>query len=127
MGKIKLRSETGFTLVEVIVAIALLATIGAGLLAALTGATKVLLKADTSETVRDLAQAQMEYIQNQDFSTSYTKSDAIDDKYPGFTSFVTAGPTEDNRRALQKITIDIQQGGSTLFTLEGYKVDIYAQ
>jgi prepilin-type N-terminal cleavage/methylation domain-containing protein len=125
MLKIISNSNKGFTLIEVIVAVALLAIIGVGLLAALTGATKVLLKADTSETVRDLAQAQMEYIQNQDFSTSYAISNSIDSKYPGFTTQIKT--PEDIRTGLQKITIDIKQGSDTLFTLMGYKVDLYAQ
>ncbi len=62
-----MRSQKGFTLVEILVALALLAIIGVGLLSALMLASKVLLQADTQETARDIAEAQIEYVQNQDF------------------------------------------------------------
>lgn len=59
--------QKGFTLVEILVAVALLAIIGTAFLGALTLASRVLLQADTRETARDIAEAQIEYIQNQNF------------------------------------------------------------
>ena len=132
MKKIKInwKSQKGFTLVEILVAVALLSIIGVGLLTALGSASKVLLKADSRETARDLAQAQMEYLQSVPYEEdgSYPikdengdELDDIDAEYPGFFSKITADPVTE-KPGLQKITV-VVQGGDGEFTLEGYKVD----
>jgi prepilin-type N-terminal cleavage/methylation domain-containing protein len=118
------KSEKGFTLVEVLVAVAILSMLGIGLLGALTGASKTLLKADTRESARDLAQAQMEYVQNLGYDVNpanYLTSSDIDDQYPGYTSIIEA-PTI-VKDGLQKVTIVVSQGTEEKFRLEGYKVD----
>ena len=129
-----MRSEKGFTLVEVIVAVALLAIIGIGLLSGLTGASTVLLKADTRETARDLAQAQMEYIQSQTYiasSEDYPTLPDIETKYPGYSvvtdfpmksSIDEDGNLSDVDTGIQLITISVQKDEQTVFTLYGRKV-----
>ena len=132
----KIRSEKGFTLVEVLVAVALLAIIGIGLLTALGSASKVLLKADTRETARDLAQAQMEYIQNYEYNpddpigndTFYPQIADLSTLYPGFEVKVRAarvdkGAGTSSDTGLQQITIIVSKGTETIFTLEGMKVN----
>jgi prepilin-type N-terminal cleavage/methylation domain-containing protein len=134
--KKKNKSMKGFTLVEVLVAVALLSIIGTGLLGALGSASKVLLKADFRETSRDLAEAQMEYIQNLDYKTAdptgnlvfYDKVPNLATKYPGLDVEILSaridkgsGITEDT--GIQEITVVVKQGVKTVFTLMGMKVN----
>jgi prepilin-type N-terminal cleavage/methylation domain-containing protein len=132
----KIKSMKGFTLVEVLVAVALLSIIGIGLLAALGSASKVLLKADFRETSRDLAEAQMEYIQNLGYKTTdptgnlvfYDKVPDLAANYPGLDVEILAaridkgsGITVDS--GIQEITVVVKQGANTVFTLMGMKVN----
>jgi prepilin-type N-terminal cleavage/methylation domain-containing protein len=133
-----MRSEKGFTLIEVLVATALMSIVGIGLLAALGGASKVLLRADIRETARDLAQAQMEYVQSLDYEEDdpedpednplfYDPLPDLDDKYPGFDVAVSASRIDrdgnpDNDDGLKKINIEISHNNKLVFTLEGMKL-----
>jgi len=126
-----MRSQKGFTLVEVIVGVALMSVVGIGLLTALTGASTVLLKADAQETARDLAQAQMEYMQSTGYRSDCaylpkdTDADGVDDidkEYPGFTSSITAAPVS-GETDLQEITISVAHGSEEKYVLVGRKVN----
>jgi len=130
------RDMKGFTLVEVIVAVALLVSIGVAILAALGGSSRVLLKADIRESARDLAQAQMEYVQDLEYKTNnpagvpvfYDKVPNLAADYPGFDAEIHAsridkgsGVNEDT--GIQEITVAVKQGTATIFTLMGMKVN----
>lgn len=124
------RRESGFTLIEIIVAVAILAILGVGLLGSLILSSQTLLRADTRETARDLAQAQMEDIQGQIYIDT---ASVIDDptQYAllssgGYTITATTGRVDTGAgttidTGLQKITISVQ-GPKGEFTLVGYKV-----
>ena len=132
----KRKNMRGYTLVEVLVAIALLSTIGVGFMAALGTASRVLLKADTRESARDLAQAQMEYIQNLEYKTTdptgvlvyYDQVPDLSTNYPGFDVEIQAvridkgyGTADDT--GIQEITVLVKQGTITIFSLKGMKVN----
>ncbi len=119
MLKIGLSSNKGFSLVEVLVALALLATIGVGIITALGGATKVLLRADTHETARDIAEAQMESVQNQNFQV--TAPDYAEISVPtGWAINTSATQIEDG---LQEIEVIVFQGSEEKYSLTGQKVN----
>ena len=65
-----MRNEKGFSLVEVLVALALLGIIGAAFLSGLATASKSILIADERTTAESLARSQMEYVKKQDYSTT---------------------------------------------------------
>lgn len=124
-----IRKENGFTLVEVLMAIAIVAITGAALIGMMFTSSKILNVANADETARDYAQAQMEDIQNQPYDAAnitpvYT---VLPSSLPeGYTVELTtarvpAGTSPDS--GLQKIIVAIEQGSETLFTLEGYKVN----
>lgn len=76
-----MKKERGFSLIEVVIAIALLGIIAAGVLYALATTSKVLFIADERTTAESLARQQMEYIKDQPYSddqweytVNYTKS-----------------------------------------------------
>ena len=114
-----MKNQKGFTLVEVIVAVALLATIGVGLITALGGATKVLLRADTHETARDLSEAQIEYVQNQTYQV--TAPDYAEISVPaGWAINTSATQIEDG---IQEIRVAVFQGAEQKYVLTGRKVN----
>jgi len=130
------KDRKGFSLIEVLIAIALMATTGLGILAALGSASTVLGKADIRESARDLAEAQMEYIQNLEYKTNdpvgvlvfYDKVPNLSANYPGFDVEVHAsriekgsGIAEDT--GIQEVTVIVKQDTKTIFTLTGMKVN----
>lgn len=63
-----MKNERGFSLIEVLLAIALLGIISVALFGALATTSKVLFMADERATAESLARKQMEYIKNQPYS-----------------------------------------------------------
>ena len=144
-----MKKERGFALIEVIIAIALLGIISVAFLGALATASNAIFISDERATAESLGRSQMEYVKNQDYSTSnvdwdYTvtdsgrsSSDAPDwwddtgspgsppllaSNYAGYLVAVSA--VEDTANVgLQKIIVTVRHGGVTIITLDGYKVD----
>lgn len=65
-----MKDQKGFSLIEVVIAVALLGIIAAGFLGALATASKVLLIADVRATAESLVRSQMEYVKDQDYRAS---------------------------------------------------------
>ncbi len=141
-NKIK-SSEQGFSLIEVIVGVAILAALGVALLSSLTLATRVAMSTNTMETARDLAQAQMEYVQSQAYNDDnpedyegedyegpafYDTLPDLENDYPGYyvkisASRIDKGNGIETDTGFQEITIIVYQGTEEQFTLVGRKAD----
>ena len=84
-----MKSEKGFSLVEVLVALALLGIIGAAFLGSLATASKSILIADERTTAESLARSQMENVKNQLYEIAEDGSEVTYDKIteitPGYT------------------------------------------
>jgi prepilin-type N-terminal cleavage/methylation domain-containing protein len=131
---IKMKTEKGFSLLEVMVAIGLIGIIVVLLLSSLGIASKTGSGTNRLETARDLAQAQMEYVQNQTYDSInnppvYTVLPNLSTSYPGFSIVTPMAARLDPKgvgtsvdQGIQQITVEVQQGGSTVFTLVGQKV-----
>jgi prepilin-type N-terminal cleavage/methylation domain-containing protein len=133
----------GFTLVEVLVAIALMATIAVAVLGALSTASLALITADKQATADSLARSQMEYVKNQDYNSTQPGGEAIYEEIApipdGYSicsvnrdgeivSGVIGIPCENGTavnqdNGLQRIELVIENSGKVVNTLEGYKVD----
>ena len=70
--RLKLRNDRGFTLLEIIIAIAVLGIIGTGILISLGTSTKIFVLTNTQEIAKDIAANDMEYIRSLPFAGSYT-------------------------------------------------------
>ena len=134
-----IRKQRGFTLIEVIIAMALLGIIAIAFLGALATASKAIIIADERATAESLARSQMEDVKNQPY-------DDINDppvyqplSYipPGYSIDITAvrldpegdgtvidGEFDDD--GIQKITVTVIHNANNdkeVLTLEDYKVD----
>ena len=96
--------ERGISLIETLVAIALVGIISTAFFGALVTSTNSRVIADEHVSARVLAESQMEEIKKQEYAPSYDPI-AVPDEYAGYSAQVTI----DNMRngSIQKITITV--------------------
>jgi len=120
-----MKSEKGFSLIEVLVATALLGILGVGVLATLGTVTKVLIINDQHQTAMNLAQAQMDFVQESSYATTYPTVLLAETDYPDSMEVATVAEHVPGRDAnIQKITVTVTRtsDGKVIFVLEDYKV-----
>ena len=140
-----IKSEKGFSLLEVIIAIALLGLIGAAFLMGLATVSKALLITDVRGTAETLAIKQMEYIRNQPYSDNtwnYTVSSSAEPSASPEPSWWTDNPPSpltgdylryyvkarawnfEGREGIREIIVETYNHDTDdlIFTLECYKV-----
>jgi prepilin-type N-terminal cleavage/methylation domain-containing protein len=127
-GTIKEQIQSGMSLIETVIALAILGIVGAAMFTALSGSTRSVITSDERTTAESLARTEMEWIKQQVFDDTVDDGDAI-----GTYSVVT-GPTGysfspnpvigndvTGKPGIQKITFTIVHNGKNVLTLEGYK------
>ncbi len=115
--------ESGFTLVEQIVTLAILAMVlTAGMAALATGALALNVATSRNEAM-NLAQAQMECIKNQDFDgtgvSPYSTCSATIVPPSGYLVDFDVKPIDPS---LQKIEVNVKRGSTVVLILEDLKV-----
>ena len=126
-------AQTGFTLIEVVIAVAILSLTGIGFVGSMGLAPKILLHTDLQETAKDIAQAQMEYVENQNYDSTnnppvYQVLPNLGTNYPGYSistpmaARLDKGSGTASDTGIQQITITVQKASTTVFTLVGQKV-----
>jgi prepilin-type N-terminal cleavage/methylation domain-containing protein len=132
-----MKSEKGFSLLEVIIAIALLGIVGVAFLGSLATASRAIFHADERATAESLARTEMEYIRNQeysgapwDYTLDYTgasserdstdqpswwsdeagneKPPFLSDNYQGYIVEVTVKPLHATDDGIQEITVVVK-------------------
>jgi prepilin-type N-terminal cleavage/methylation domain-containing protein len=125
-----MKSEKGFSLLEVMLAIALLGVIIAALMSALSTGSSAVFVADERATAESLAKSQMEYIRNQNYDASHDPPQyaLLADIPAGYQIDVTAvrlDPKSDGTAAddgIQKITVTVQHlEKPDVIVLESYR------
>lgn len=121
-----MKDQKGFSLISVMIAVALLGIIAASFLGALGTASRVLFTVDERETAKNLAESQMECVKEQAYALTYSPA-AIPDEYAGYSVEVSADEDE-VKVGLQVITVKIYHhddahANPPVLTLEDYKVD----
>ena len=135
-----LKEEKGFTLISVVVAIALLGLVAVLFATGISTATKAVYLDDERATAEGLAKSQIESIKNQAY-IDYSESDH--DTYSAIstpsgysieldvvpfdpdtrTPYIDqGGGVYDNDKGIQEITVTIEHNDSTILTLENYKL-----
>jgi prepilin-type N-terminal cleavage/methylation domain-containing protein len=143
MKKLRLNSKTrkafrggsrGFSMLEVVIAIALLGIIAVSVLSALQTAALAFIIADRRATAESLARTQMEWVRYSDYEgdpeegpPQYDLDPQIETTLPpDFTVDTTAirlnkdeNPNDDD--GIQEITVTVSHDGRVVVTLEDYK------
>lgn len=135
-----MKNEKGFTLIEVIIAVALLGVIAVAFMGALGTASLAMFIADERATAESLARSEMEYVKSANYTAdgwsyelpgsapSWDAGHTLPSGYDGYTANVTAEPLNTPDDGIQKITIIVSHLGKAITTsgnstLENYKVD----
>ncbi|MBN1191110.1 MAG: type II secretion system protein [Dehalococcoidales bacterium] len=118
-----MKSQKGFTLIETLVGMFILVLIGVTLLASLTLSSKILVQTDSSETARDLAVAEMEYLINLPYADSYSHDESLVPGGSNFTITIDTPVSIEEDGNLQKLTVRIWLNGQEITCLEDYKVN----
>ena len=126
-SKISGGNEAGVTLLETLVALALLGIIAAVFLSGLGTTAKASLVIDKQTTAGSLARSQMEYVKTVgyvDEATEYTAAPIpSSEDYANYSVSIAAEPLNNPDDGIQKITVTVKHNGEEAITLEGYKVD----
>lgn len=113
----KIKSEKGITLLETVLALALLSVISLSFLSGLATTSSSRALAEERVSAKILAEDQMEHIKQQAYTENYTTIDPA-----GFEGYSTNVTVEDFYYNLQKITITVYHHGDEVYTLETFKV-----
>ena len=113
-------SERGSSLVEAVVALALLGIIGVCFLSAVATSSSSRFIADEGTSGRILAESQMEELRKMDYSLAYDPI-PIPDEYTGYAALVDVDPFRNG--SIQKITVTITHHDKEVASLESYKVN----
>ena len=118
--------EKGITLLETLVAMAILGMVAVVFLTGLAISSKVILLNQDRVAAESLAKSQLEDIKARSYvmeATSYPvmtiPQDLVD---RGYDITVSAEPLHAPDDGMQKITVAVDKNGEVLFTLIGYKV-----
>lgn len=119
--------ESGATLLEAVVALAIVGTIAVTFLGGVVTISKAAFTADERATAESLAQSQMEWAKNSDYvysATQYSPAPMPSGKdYTNYSATIAAEPLHETDDGIQKITVTVTRSGEGVITLEGYKVD----
>lgn len=112
------RGEGGVSLVEVIVALALLGIIGVSFLSGTASTSTSRVIADERASAKILAEGVLDNIKKQEFASSYNFT--VPAEYTAYTVNLTVEGIRNNN--IQKLTVLVGHHGDDVLTLEGYKV-----
>ena len=139
-----MKSEKGFSLIGVIIAIALVGIIAIAFLGGLANASKTLFIADERATANNLAESQIEYVKNQDYIAALEGGEAtynnIDEPLGYAVMSINRNSetveeiigvpwdTQNNQPlttddGIQKVVVVIKHLGKEVIGLESYKVN----
>ncbi len=120
--RVFVRRESGTTLLETVVALAVLGIIAVTFLGGLVTTSKAAFTTDERATAESLARSQMEWVQNASYdATQYSPAPIPSGKdYVNYSTNITAEPLD---TGIQKITVTVKHSDKQVFTLEGYKVN----
>lgn len=125
--------EAGVSLIETLIALALLGIIAATFLSGLTTAAKATFIADERATAESLARSQMEYVKSQgyiDYADPEHEEYGLIITPSSYSVEITAVPIDpdtgqpsEQDQGIQKITVTVKRNDKPVLTVENYKVD----
>jgi prepilin-type N-terminal cleavage/methylation domain-containing protein len=116
------RSERGVTLVETLIAVAVLGIAIVVFVAGLSTGTVSTSHSERLSTAHELARSQMEHTKDATYNAApYAYPTVVPPA--GYTVTSNAGAIPLGDTSIQLITVEVSDAAGVLFTLEGYKVD----
>ena len=124
MKSIAFAEERGESLVEILVAVAIMAIVLTIFLSALSTGTLSVGVVHERVTAENIARSQLEHAKHSDFisGTNYYTPTEISDSHPGYAAVISA-TTIYTYTGLQLITVTVSHNSEPIFTIENYKVD----
>ena len=113
--------QKGTTLIEVLIAIAILGMISVPFLTALSTSSGALIIADERTTAESLVRSQMEYVRSQEYDANGTYAEIADADIPVGYDVSLSNVTE-LMPGLQEITVTVWRDGEAVLTTSTYKV-----
>ena len=128
MLKIFIARESGTTLIETVVALAVLGLTAVAFVGSLASAVNADIIADKQATAESLARSQLEWVKDADYvpeATTYSAAPVpSSDDYVDYSVTITAEPLGgDDDEGIQKVTVEVAYKGEAVLTVEEYKVD----
>ena len=127
------KHEAGFSLIEILLAVALVGILSAAVPGALSGASRATITTSEHTTAQSLARSEMDYVQSQPYDSTVASPvyAVITDVPPSYSIdtpvAVRLDPRNDgtaNDDGLQQITVTVRRNGRDVYTLVDYKVNI---
>ncbi len=119
-------AESGATLIEVLVALAVLGLVAVVFLSGLSSTAKANIITDEASTAQSLALSQMEYVKKVVYvsgATTYSAAPIGGGDYTGFSVNITAEALHVPDDGIQKISVMVNHAGRQALLLEGFKVN----
>lgn len=114
-----MKSEKGISLLEVLVALALLGIVSVLFLSSVANSTSARVNADSRVSAKILAESLIDNIKQQSYEPSY--SITVPPEFAGYSADLTVVSMPSGN--IQKLVIVIDYLGSEVLTLESYKVE----
>lgn len=120
-----MQKQEGFSIIELLVAMAILGIVAVGFLNALTSSSQAAVKADQIDTGRVIAEAQMEWVKSQSYSSAgnYTGNTSVMNQYPGYTVAITAATAAQRDSSIQTVTVVVSYSGKVVSQLQDCKAN----
>jgi type II secretory pathway pseudopilin PulG len=118
--------ESGIGLIETLVVLAVLGTVAVVFLTGMMITSRAAFVTDETATAENLAQSQMEWVQNASYTSnaSYSAAPIPGGKdYADYSANITAQPLHTPDDGIQKITVQVSRSSGEVLTLEAYKVN----
>jgi len=121
-----LGGESGTTLLETVVALAIVSTVAVTFLGGLATTSKATIIANERATAESLAHSQLEYVKKYDYQYGASEypvdpSLTIPENWSVLPPVVELVHGTDD--GIQKVTVTIEHDSEAVFVMEGYKVD----
>jgi prepilin-type N-terminal cleavage/methylation domain-containing protein len=124
-------SQSGMTLIEILVALGILAAAAVVFLLGMSASSKAVMVSQERVAVESLAKSQLEYVKNLPYDD--VADPPVYDVDPGLTiptgynilvdaERLDVKPDEPGDDGIQQITVTVTRDGDTVFTLVGYKL-----